>query len=82
MIVFTTLVALGLQPETKLYIQGLRNLGHTVREVSEMIAQISLYAGKPRGIDANMLVREVVEEDEERGRTEDFFYRFPRESHR
>jgi alkylhydroperoxidase/carboxymuconolactone decarboxylase family protein YurZ len=81
-IVFTTLVALGLQPETKLYIQGLRNLGYTVREISEIIAQISLYAGMPRGIDANMLVREVVEEDDERGRTEGFFYRFPRESHR
>jgi hypothetical protein len=36
----------------------------------------------PRGIDANMLVREVVEEDEERSREDGFFYRFPRESHR
>ena len=76
-IVFTTLVALGFQPETKLYLQGLRNLGYTVREISEMIAQISLYAGMPRGIDANMLMREVVEEDDERARTEGFLYRFP-----
>jgi alkylhydroperoxidase/carboxymuconolactone decarboxylase family protein YurZ len=81
-IVFSTLVALGFQPETKLYIQGLRNLGYTVREISEMIAQISLYAGMPRGIDANMLMREVVEEDDDRARTEGFFYRFPRETHR
>jgi 4-carboxymuconolactone decarboxylase len=81
-IVFSTLVALGFQPETKLYIQGLRNLGYTVREISEMIAQISLYAGMPRGIDANMLMREVVEEDDERIQAEGFFYRFPREPRR
>ena len=81
-IVFSTLVALGFQPEAKLYIQGLRNLGYSVREISEMIAQIALYAGLPRGIDANMLMREVVEEDDERARTEGFFYRFPRESSR
>jgi alkylhydroperoxidase/carboxymuconolactone decarboxylase family protein YurZ len=81
-IVFSTLVALGFQPEAKLYIQGLRNLGYSVREISEMIAQIALYAGMPRGIDANMLMREVVEEDDERARTDGFFYRFPRESRR
>jgi 4-carboxymuconolactone decarboxylase len=81
-IVFSTLVALGFQPEAKLYIQGLRNLGYSVREISEMIAQVALYAGIPRGVDANMLMSEVVEEDDERARTNGFFYRFPRESRR
>jgi alkylhydroperoxidase/carboxymuconolactone decarboxylase family protein YurZ len=76
-IVFSTLVALGFQPEAKLYMQGLRNLGYSVREVAEMIAQIALYAGLPRGVDANMLLREVVDEDEERSQSTGFFYRFP-----
>lgn len=76
-IVFSTLVALGMQPEAKLYMQGLRNLGYSVREVAEMIAQVALYAGIPRGIDANMLLREVVDEDEERAGADGFFYRFP-----
>jgi alkylhydroperoxidase/carboxymuconolactone decarboxylase family protein YurZ len=76
-IVFSTLVALGFQPEAKLYMQGLRNLGYSVREVAEMIAQIALYAGLPRGVDANMLLREVVDEDEERYQSAGFFYRFP-----
>jgi alkylhydroperoxidase/carboxymuconolactone decarboxylase family protein YurZ len=76
-IVFSTLVALGFQPEAKLYMQGLRNLGYSVREVAEMIAQIALYAGLPRGVDANMLLREVVDEDEERNQSAGFFYRFP-----
>jgi alkylhydroperoxidase/carboxymuconolactone decarboxylase family protein YurZ len=76
-IVFSTLVALGFQPEAKLYMQGLRNLGYSVREVAAMIAQIALYAGIPRGVDANMLLREVVDEDDERSQSAGFFYRFP-----
>lgn len=79
-VVFSTMVALGYQPEAKLYIQGLRNLDFTVREIAEIIAQVALYAGMPRGIDANMLLAEVLAEDEERQRAEGFFYRFPRES--
>ena len=78
-IIFSTLVALGLQPESKLYIQGLRNLGFSVREIAEIIAQVALYAGIPRGVDANMLLTEVVNEDPERNASEGFFYKFPRE---
>lgn len=78
-IIFATLVALGFQPEAKLYMQGLRELGFSVREIAEMITQVALYAGVPRGVDANMLLTEVVAEDEERGTTQGFFYRFPRE---
>jgi len=78
-IIFTTLVSLGLQPEAKLYMQGLRELGFSVREIAEMISQISLYAGIPRGVDANMLLTEVVNEDDDRAAAEGFFYRFPRE---
>lgn len=77
-VVFTTLVALGLQPEAKLYMQGLRELGFSVPEIAAMIAQIALYAGVPRGVDANMLLTELVEEDEERRAAPGFFYRFPR----
>jgi alkylhydroperoxidase/carboxymuconolactone decarboxylase family protein YurZ len=76
-VIFSTMVALGYQPEAKLYIQGLRNLGYTVREIAEIIAQVAVYAGMPRGIDANMLLREVVDEDPEREAAEGFFYRFP-----
>lgn len=76
-IVFSTLVALGFQPEAKLYMQGLRNLGYSVREVAEMIAQVALYAGLPRGVDANMLLSEVVDEDDERRQSTGFYYRFP-----
>ena len=47
---------------------------------TEIIAQVALYAGMPRGIDANMLLAEVLDEDEERREAEGFFYRFPRES--
>lgn len=78
-IVFTTLVALGFQPEAKLYMQGLRKLGFSVREIAQMIAQISLYAGIPRGVDANMLLTEVVNEDPEREEADGYFYKFPRE---
>jgi alkylhydroperoxidase/carboxymuconolactone decarboxylase family protein YurZ len=76
-IVFSTLVALGLQAEAKLYMQGLRNFGYSVREIAEMIAQVALYAGIPRGIDANMLLREVVDEDAAMAQAERFFYHFP-----
>ncbi len=78
-IIFSTLTALGLQPEAKLYMQGLRELGFSVREIAEMIAQVALYAGIPRGVDANMLLAEVVAEDEDRAAASGFFYRFPRE---
>ena len=78
-IIFTTLVALGFQPESKLYMQGLRNLGFSVREIAEMIAQIAMYAGIPRGVDANMLLTELVDEDSEREAADGFHYRFPRE---
>lgn len=78
-IIFSTMVALGYQPEAKLYIQGLRELGYTVREIAEIIAQVAVYAGMPRGIDANMLLTEVVAEDGERSAADGFFYRFPRE---
>jgi len=77
-IIFSTLVALGLKPEAKLYMQGLRELGFSVREVAGMIAQVALYAGVPRGVDANMLLTEVVEEDEERSASDGFFFEFPR----
>ena len=49
-----------------------------VREIAEIIAQVALYAGMPRGIDANMLLTEVIAEDPERESAEGFFYRFPR----
>jgi alkylhydroperoxidase/carboxymuconolactone decarboxylase family protein YurZ len=78
-LIFATLVSLGFQPEAKLYMQGLRNLGFTVREIAEMIAQVALYAGVPRGVDANMLLTELVAEDGERADAEGFFYKFPRE---
>lgn len=78
-IIFATLVALGFQPEAKLYVQGLRELGFSVRQIAEMIAQVALYAGVPRGVDANMLLSEVVAEDAERAASPGFFYRFPRE---
>ncbi len=78
-VIFATLVALGFQPEAKLYMQGLRELGFSVRQIAEMIAQVALYAGVPRGVDANMLLTEVVAEDAERAASPGFFYRFPRE---
>lgn len=78
-IIFTTLVALGFQPEAKLYMHGLRRLGFSVREIAEMIAQIALYSGIPRGVDANMLLTEVVDEEAEAGDDAPFTYRFPRE---
>lgn len=78
-IIFSTLVALGFQPEAKLYMQGLRNLGFSVQEIAAIIAQVALYAGIPRGIDANMLLREVVDEDPDRQAAAGFFYRFPRD---
>jgi alkylhydroperoxidase/carboxymuconolactone decarboxylase family protein YurZ len=50
-----------------------------VREIAEIIAQVALYAGMPRGIDANMLLSEVLAEDPEQEKAEGFFYRFPGE---
>lgn len=76
-IIFSTMVALGYKPEAKLYIQGLRNLGYSVRQIAEMIAQVALYAGIPRGVDAGMLLKEVVDEDGERAKAKGFFYRLP-----
>jgi len=78
-IIFSVMVALGYQAEAKLYIQGLRNLGYSVREIAEIIVQVGLYAGIPRAVDANMLLREVVEEDEQREGADGFFYKFPGE---
>ena len=79
-IIFSVLVSLGFQPEAKLYMTGLRKLGFSVREIAEMIAQIALYSGIPRGVDANMLLTEVVEEERKAGEdSEGFEYIFPRE---
>ncbi|MFQ5860714.1 MAG: carboxymuconolactone decarboxylase family protein [Dehalococcoidia bacterium] len=76
-IIFSTMVALGFKPEAKLYMQGLRNLGYSLQEIAEMITQIALYAGIPRGVDAHVLLKELVDEDEERAKAKGFFYRFP-----
>jgi alkylhydroperoxidase/carboxymuconolactone decarboxylase family protein YurZ len=76
-VIFSTMVALGYQPEAKLYIQGLRNLGFTERAISEMIVHVAMYAGIPRGVDASMLLKEVVDEDPARSQATGFFYRFP-----
>ena len=79
-IIFSVLVALGFQPEAKLYMMGLRKLGYSAREIAEMIAQIALYSGIPRGVDANMLLTEVMNEEAARGEdAEGFEYTFPRE---
>lgn len=76
-VIFATMVALGYQAESKLYIQGLRNLGFSEREISEIIVQVAMYSGVPRGVDASMLLKEVVEEDADRHQAPGFFYRFP-----
>ena len=77
-IIFSTMVALGYKAEAKLYIQGLRNLGYSTEQIAEIILQVALYAGLPRGVDANMLLKEVVDEDKERAKAKGFFYQFPR----
>ncbi len=76
-IIFSVMTALGMKPEGKLYIRALMKLGYSVREIAEMIVQVGLYAGIPRAIDFNMLLKEVVDEDAERGESESFFYKFP-----
>ena len=77
-IIFSITVALGYKAECKLWIQGMRNMGYSVEEIAEMILLAAIYSGVSRGIDANMLLREVLEEDEERGKTKGNYYRLPR----
>lgn len=77
-IIFTVMVSLGFKNEAKLYMQGMRNLGYTTRQIAEMIETIGLYAGVPRAVDAHVLLSELVEEDKERDHAEGFYYKFPR----
>lgn len=76
--IFTVMTALGFKHECKLYMQGLRNLGFTTRQVAELIETIGLYAGVPRAVDAHMLLSELLEEDKERPHADGFYYVPPR----
>ena len=77
-IIFSTMVALGFKTEAKLYIQGLRNMGYSTEQISEIIVQVAYYAGYPRGVDAHILLQEVLDEDAERAKAKGFYYRMPR----
>lgn len=67
-ITFSVLVALGYKTEVKMYIQGLRNLGYSVRQIAEMILQVQIFSGSPRGVEANVVLKEVVDEEMERAK--------------
>lgn len=72
--IFTVMTALGFKAECKLYMQGLRNLGFSDRQVAELVETIGLYAGVPRAVDAHVLLTELVEEDRERPHSQGFYY--------
>jgi alkylhydroperoxidase/carboxymuconolactone decarboxylase family protein YurZ len=76
--IFTVVTALGCTNQAKLYMQGLRNLGYSVRQIAELLETIGLYAGVPRAVEGHALLRELAEEDAERDHAEAFYYEFPR----
>jgi alkylhydroperoxidase/carboxymuconolactone decarboxylase family protein YurZ len=77
-LIFTVMITLGFHKEAKLYMQGMRNLGYTDRQIGEMLELIGLYAGVPRAVDGHVLLSELVEEDKERPHSEGFYYKLPR----
>jgi len=74
----SVLISGGHLAQGKLYLQALRNLGFTDRQVAEIIETVGLFAGIPRAVEAHGLLDELIEEDAERGSTGEFFYRPPR----
>lgn len=79
-IITSVLLALGLKPYAKLYLQGLRNLGYSEREVAEIIVVAGIFSGVPRAIDGFILLQELKDEDEQRAKAKGFFYRPPKTS--
>lgn len=77
--IFTVMAALGFKAECKLYMQGLRNLGYTDRQVAELLETIGLYAGVPRAVDGHMLLAELAAEDADRDHTKEFYNILPGE---
>ena len=75
--IFTVMVSQGYKAEAKLYMQGMRNLGFTVRQIGELLETIGLYAGVPRAVDGHVLLHELVQEDKERPHSEGFYYVLP-----
>ena len=75
--IFSVMVAMGFKAECKLYMQGLRNLGFSVRQIAELLETIGLYSGIPRAVDGHMLLAELVAEDEERDHAEEFYNVLP-----
>jgi alkylhydroperoxidase/carboxymuconolactone decarboxylase family protein YurZ len=77
--IFTVMIAMGFKAEGKLYMQGLRNLGFSNREIAELLETIGLYAGVPRAVDGHMLLAELNAEDEERDHSKEFYNVLPGE---
>jgi alkylhydroperoxidase/carboxymuconolactone decarboxylase family protein YurZ len=72
--IFSVLIADGHMAQGKLYMQGLRNVGFSDRQVAELIETIGLFAGIPRAVAAHVLLDELIEEDEARSRAPGFYY--------
>ena len=79
-IITSVLLALGVKPYAKLYLQGLRKMGYSDREVAEAIVTAGIFSGVPRAIDGFILLQELKDEDEERAKAKGFFYRPPKTS--
>lgn len=76
--IFSVMVALAMKGEAKLYMQGLLHMGFSVRQIAELNETIGLYAGVPRAVDAHMLLKELVDENQERDHASGFYYVPPR----
>lgn len=72
--IFTATTALGMKSASKLWMQGLRNLGFSNREIAELVETIGLYAGVPRAVDAHISLNELVEEDKDRDHAAGFYH--------
>ncbi len=63
----SSLIAQRAIPEMKVHLNGALNTGNTTNEVKEIIIQMSVYTGFPKGICAMNALREVLDERRNHG---------------
>ncbi|MFQ5879126.1 MAG: carboxymuconolactone decarboxylase family protein [Dehalococcoidia bacterium] len=64
LLTFATMAAMGFHQELELYIHGLRHLGFSREEISEMIIHVGMYAGIPRAVDGLAIARRAFDQED------------------
>lgn len=70
-VALSSLIAQRAIPEMKVHFNGALNTGNTINEVKEVILQMSGYVGFPKSICAMNTLREVLEERQNQGITDE-----------